>query len=128
MSRLPKHATAFALALAIFVAGGVVGVVVDRHLGPRHGPHGAAPWSRPHAEHLDEFRRHFDLTDDQTQRVGEIMQRTRAAAEEIHARERPAMRALHERAHREILEVLTPDQAAEYQRMLDHHEHMHPVH
>ena len=117
-----KHAAALSLALVIFVAGGVVGVVVDRHWLGRHPAHGVRPWEHAHDEMLEAFRDHLDLTDEQTARIAEIMERTRAAAMEIHARESPAMRELHERAQKEVLDVLTEEQAVEYRRMMQEHE------
>jgi Spy/CpxP family protein refolding chaperone len=118
--RFRKHALALGLALLIFASGAVVGVVLAHtSLVPFSGVRD--PWDQPHAEHLEAFREHLDLTDEQTAQVDAIMQRTRGEAEAIHAKQAPAMMELHQRAHREILALLDEEQAAEYQRMIDHY-------
>jgi Spy/CpxP family protein refolding chaperone len=76
---------------------------------------------RAHTALLESFREHLDLTDDQVARIEDIMQRTVAEAHRIMHAEQPAMRELHDRAQREVLEVLTPEQAIEYRRMMAHH-------
>jgi Spy/CpxP family protein refolding chaperone len=120
VARFRKHALAAGLALLIFASGVVVGVALG-HTSFAPFSDARDPWDRPHAEHLEAFRDHLDLTDEQTARVDEIMQRTRIEAEAIHAEKAPAMTELHERAHREILELLDEEQAVEYKRMIDHY-------
>jgi Spy/CpxP family protein refolding chaperone len=129
MPRLRKHAVAVGLAVTLFGAGAIVGVAVDRHWLQPHRAHIVDPWARTHDELLEAFRVHLDLTEEQTRQIREIMDRTRAEAEAIHAAERPAMRELHERAQRDVLGVLTEEQADEYRRMIAHPERgLHPGH
>ena len=120
---LRKHAAALGLALVIFGAGAIVGVVVDRHF-VRGFSHGEGPWPHSHAELLEAFRVHLDLTDEQTRTIADIMERTRAEAMKIHTQPSPEMRALHERAQAEVLEVLTPEQAEHYREIMKRHDPM----
>lgn len=114
-----RKLTAYALAAVIFAAGAVVGAVVHRHVfSPVYntGPH----FGGSHEHRMQVFRHHLGLTDEQAHQIEAIMERTRTEAEAIRAEEQPRMHELHERAQREIRAVLTEEQAAEYERIIEH--------
>jgi len=124
-----QHTKAVALALTIFVAGMVVGAASYRHWSYVDFEQGD-PIARAHAELLERFRVSLDLTDDQVQQISDIMNRVRVEAEAIIANEQPAFRDLHERAHRDIREVLTDEQAIAYEKIIEsynlaHHPRIH---
>lgn len=101
----------FALAVT-FVAGVAVGVVGDR-IFRRRGP---MPQFATHAlvQRLD---RRLELTDTQEKKVAEIIERHHTSIESHFAAVRPRVRAEIEQANREIEQILTPEQRAEFQKM-----------
>lgn len=118
-----RRLLAAGLAVALFGAGVGVGVFADRHLMPhgvivQHGGLHTTP-----EEHLELFKSHLDLTDEQTAQIEAIMKRTRAEYESLRGEQAPRVHALHDRAQREILEVLSESQAAEYHRLIQHTRH-----
>ena len=101
------------IALAVtFVAGAAVGVVADRIL-HRRGP---MPEFATQAlvRRLD---RHLDLTDTQEKKVAAIIERHHTNISSLFTAVRPRVREEIEQANREIEQVLTPEQRAEFQKM-----------
>jgi hypothetical protein len=101
------------IALAVtFVAGVAVGVVGDR-IFHRRGP---MPQFATQAlvQRLD---RRLELNDVQEKKVAEIIERHHSRIESHFAGVRPRVREEIEQANREIEQVLTPEQRAEFQKM-----------
>ncbi|MFW5951128.1 MAG: hypothetical protein ACOCVZ_03325 [Gemmatimonadota bacterium] len=102
------------LALA-FLVGALTGAALDRVL--TDGP-------KPHRGSGDDNRRSYiidrvEMAPEQRQTIDEILddrsQRMRAVWREVE----PRLDAITDSARHEIMDVLTPEQRAEYERMLD---------
>ena len=75
MSSARKHILAIALALVIFLAGAVIGVLLDRAWLRHHGPHSVGALDRAHTELLESFHVFFLIPDAQraaVEKCGEI--------------------------------------------------------
>lgn len=110
---------AIALALAIFVTGIGAGIAVDRlwltpdrvERGGRHGP--------PSADRvLRMFQRRLKLDADQAEAIGKILEDLDTDMQAIHEQFEPAKKKVFEQTRARILEILTPEQAAEYEKII----------
>ena len=110
---------ALALALTIFVTGVGAGIAVDRlwlsqdrteRTGRRGGP--------PPERLLAKFQKRLDLTAEQAAAIGKILEEVDAEMHALHAELGPARAKIRERTRARILELLTPEQAAEYERII----------
>lgn len=124
------RALAAALAFALLLAGGVIGVSIDR-LWVRSSTTQPKKhhWSKKHTpKHIvQRFRAKLDLTDEQAERIEAIITRIKAQMHEARLAFKPKMRAAHERAQKQILELLNEDQVVQYKKMIKdnkrHHVH-----
>lgn len=110
---------AIALALAIFVTGVGAGIAVDRlWLGPdrveRAGRRGAPSPERL----LAKFKKRLDLSAEQAEAIGKILEEVDAEMRAIHEELGPAKAKVREQTRARILELLTPEQAAEYEKII----------
>lgn len=105
-----------ALALVVtFIAGFVVGAVVDRLVMRPHGPRRPPPMvARAMIERLD---RHLDLDDTQRVKIEEILERHHERIDQLWGGVRPQVRQEVEAANREIEQVLTPEQRERFQKL-----------
>ncbi len=98
---------ALGLALILFAAGVATGVVVDRSW---LRDDTAAVDHRPHfGRSLERFRSRLHLSDQQAEAIGAILDQARSD-----------MAAVRESSQKQILELLTPEQAADYRVMIEH--------
>ena len=98
-----------ALALvATFIAGFVVGAVVDRFMIFHGRPHRPPPMAA--FAMMNRLDRHLDLTDEQSKQV-------RAILEKHHTRIRGEVHQEIETANAEIEKVLTPEQREKFQKL-----------
>jgi Spy/CpxP family protein refolding chaperone len=67
---------------------------------------------------LAEYQSRLKLTDDQVVKFNTLMDETRAQANEIRKQMRPQYEKVHQEQMLKVREVLTPDQQAEYEKML----------
>ena len=97
-----------------FVAGFAAGFVADRYLVVRRGP-GPHPMAvRAMTERLDH---HLDLTDEQRQKIEQILARRHRDMDKQWADTRSRMRKQIEETNAEIARVLTPEQRAKFEEM-----------
>ena len=120
MTGARSRALAIGLVAAIFAAGLVSGVLVDR-LWLADEVTDAAPRGLPlralerRLHHLSE---ELELTDDQVAGVREILARLGERAHAIHQQAEPGIRALQEEGRVEIRALLTPEQATKYDELV----------
>lgn len=106
---------AIGLTLCLLLAGAFVGVGIDR-LWIRDDTVVEAPRARRAPERqLERFRRRLELTDSQATAIGEIL---RDAQREIREHQERS-RAARERSRAAIMALLTPEQAAKYEQMIE---------
>lgn len=98
---------AIALALAIFASGTISGIVIERHLLSDDEATLDEPERRGRGRQLARFRDRLDLSEAQSQAIDEILTRSRSQAA-----------AAREDSQKEIMAILTPEQAEKYQRMI----------
>lgn len=115
--------TGMALLIVTFAAGMLAGTATNRVLSAREPEAGAArdcPRDErgPHSI-FDEL----DLTPAQRVRVDSIMARRRQRTDALWQQDGQRIRAAVDSARAEIRTVLTPAQAAEYDRLREEHEH-----
>jgi Spy/CpxP family protein refolding chaperone len=114
--------TGMALLIITFAAGLLAGTATDRVLSARE-PAAAADAACPRDERgphsmFDEL----DLTPAQRARVDSIMARRRQRTDALWKQDGQRIRAAVDSARAEIRTVLTPEQAAEYDRLREQHE------
>ncbi len=103
------------LLLAVFVAGILAGAAIDRFIAsPDHGRR---------AERRDDDRRRYvidqvDLTAEQRQEIDAILDRRATRMRALWQEASPRLDAITDSARVEIMDVLTPEQRAEYTRRL----------
>jgi Spy/CpxP family protein refolding chaperone len=115
---------AFIAILGLFILGILIGAL-GMHLiyaqrfppspeGPMDGGmHGRLFFAR--------LERQLDLSADQRERIEQIMRDSREAGEAMHEEMLPRVRELMDQTHASILEVLTPDQRQEFERLMRRH-------
>lgn len=114
---------AVALLLVVFVAGGFVGVAVDRARGhqppradgpPRGGPQGGMPGGMPggprQGQRLPPYIERLDLSPDQHDQVRTILQAQRPKVDSALAIALPLLRRISDSTFAAIRAVLTPEQ------------------
>lgn len=121
------------LAVVLLVAGAAIGVSVDRLWvrGSSSPPDGH--WQRHSPEQVMRwFRDKLDLTDEQATKIEAIFHDTRRRAHEATQHIRPQLRHIHMQAQKRVLELLEPDQAEQYKKLIEHKQrhfrHMHKPH
>jgi Spy/CpxP family protein refolding chaperone len=101
------------IAVALLVVGGIGGIALDRTLNPTvAAPHRLGSL-------LEQFVAHLELDQQQATKVEAILEDVRTEADELDRLQRKERHDIQIRAQGRILEVLTPEQAEEYMRMLD---------
>jgi hypothetical protein len=73
-------------------------------------------------KYVAEAQNRLKLTPDQVQQLNEIMDLTFARFRELHERNRPERRQIHQEQVDKINAILTPDQQREYARMREERE------
>ncbi len=103
-----------ALAVALLVAGGIVGAVVDRNW-VRSKPAAEQPsgkrvkgQGKRHKRMLKRFRKRLGLSDDQVSAVSKILTESRGK-----------MRQARKQARQDIRKLLNPEQVQKYDKMLE---------
>jgi Spy/CpxP family protein refolding chaperone len=82
---------------------------------------------RPSAEefkgrYIAEMRSRLNLTDDQVNKLGPILDETRKQFRELHEKHRPELKAIQDEQTQRIRALLNDSQQAEYSRFLDERE------
>jgi Spy/CpxP family protein refolding chaperone len=82
---------------------------------------------RPSAEefksrYIAEMRARLNLTDDQVNKLGPILDETRNQFRELHEKHRPELKAIQDQQTQRIRALLNDSQQAEYSRFLDERE------
>lgn len=82
---------------------------------------------RPSAEefkrrYIEELRTRLNLTDDQTSKLGPILDETRRQIRELRDKHRPELKAIQDEQSQRIRALLTDSQQAEYGKFLDERE------
>lgn len=105
----------FALIAVTFVVGGLAGAAVDRVV--------TADTSRRDAHEADERRTHVidqvEMSTDQRARIDAILERRSERIKAAWAECSPRLEAITDSARLEIMQVLAPEQQADYERRLD---------
>lgn len=109
----------FGLLAAAFVVGGLAGAAVERVLSAEE------PEARIHADHdRDDGRRSYvidrvDMAAEQRAAIDAILERRSVRMRAVWQEVEPRLDAISDSARTEIMQVLTPEQRAEYERKLD---------
>jgi len=110
---------AIALALAIFVIGVGAGVGVDRMwLAPDHAASTARRGGPSPDRLLAKFKDRLSLSAEQAEAIGKILEDVDAQMKAIHEQVAPAKAKVREQTRARILALLTPEQAAEYEKII----------
>lgn len=114
-SRVTTTLLALLALLLTFAAGVVVGGVGSRMLQFRRG----GPMVPEHAGRmmLNRLDRRLDLTDEQREKVGEILRRRHARINSLWTTVRPRVEEELAATNAEIAKVLTPEQRREFEEM-----------
>lgn len=118
--KLSRAAIALYIAL-VFVSGVVLGAVGHRFYLVSTAP------MRPSPEEVRkrvtaEYQQRLKLTDDQLAKLNIIMDETRARIEETRRQMHPAYQKIREEQQEKFREMLTPEQKAEYEKILKERE------
>lgn len=134
-SKMPKRTQllGFAVLAAVFLAGGVTGVAIDRTVmpaGAMAAEAGDDDGRRDDDDDDDDRRRsdlldRLDLTEDQSVHVDSIRDRWHERVEMFWDTAGPRIRAIAESARAEIRTVLTPEQRARYDSLRAAHRREH---
>lgn len=98
-----------------FIAGFVVGAVVDRYV--MHHGGGRAPRTMAAHAMMSRLDRELDLTPAQRKQVEEIIRRHHERVEEIWTGVRPRVRTELDQANAEIAQILTPEQRQKFEKL-----------
>lgn len=110
---------AIALAFFIFAAGIGAGIAVDRlWLEPAHAERVGRRGGPSPERLLAKFKKQLDLSAEQADAISKILEDVDAQMRAIHAQLGPARAELREQTRARILELLTPEQAAEYEKII----------
>jgi hypothetical protein len=104
----------FALVAVIFIVGGLAGAAVDRVL-TGETPLREAPRAQEQGHVIDEV----PMTPDQRATIDGILDRRSERMKAAWAEISPRLEAITDSARLEIMEVLTPEQRADYERRLE---------
>ncbi|MBM3774117.1 MAG: hypothetical protein FJW37_03050 [Acidobacteria bacterium] len=106
--------------LLVFLSGALVGIFGQRLYTSKAVSASAVSRSPEEyrRKYMDEMTSRLKLTPDQTARLSQVLDQTRARYREIRERSRPEMKAIHQRHVESVKAVLTPEQIPEYDRML----------
>jgi Spy/CpxP family protein refolding chaperone len=110
--------SAVALLVAVFIAGGAAGWLLDESTDHDDRPRRRGPDAM--VEHLG---RELDLTPAQRDSVRAVFQRHHPEIEALWSAVRPQFDSIKARVRAEISTQLTPDQQTRYQRLLEEAEH-----
>jgi hypothetical protein len=102
------------LLAATLTAGIVIGVSYERQRTPAHH----APEAMASHDVMHHFTRELGLDSAQQQAIAAIFARRQGAVDSTWHAVRPHVREALDSAHREILRVLRPNQAAKFRKML----------
>ena len=122
-----RRAAATISVLALFLMGMVIGAfgmhLFERHHLPWHMPvHGdrmrtsGPPHFPPHA--IEEIEKQLELTPEQSEQVHRILAHGRLRAEALRHDVAPQVHAQMQETHRQILEILTPDQRRHLEQLM----------
>lgn len=119
--------TRVTLLLAItFIAGLAAGVAVDRQLLSQRGHEASKQAQEDHRRDrgvrgstIERFADELGLTEEQRSEIDPILEETRERMSELFEPVRPMYRDLVDSTRARIEAVLTPDQVAEYRRLLE---------
>jgi Spy/CpxP family protein refolding chaperone len=114
--------TGMALLIVAFAAGMLAGTATDRVLSAREPDARAAADCPPDERGPHSMFDELDLTPGQRARVDSIMARRRQRTDALWKQDGQRIRAAVDSARAEIRTVLTPQQAAEYDRLREQHE------
>jgi Spy/CpxP family protein refolding chaperone len=112
-----------ALLVATFAAGMLAGAAFDRVLDAREAEPEALREHRGRGPHM--IIDALDLTPEQRVRVDSVMARGRALTDSLWRQDGARIRAAVDSTRAEIRALLTPEQAAEYDRLRAEHERRH---
>lgn len=73
-------------------------------------------------KYIDQLRTKLNLTDDQVNKLGPILDQTRKQFRDMHEKHRPELKAIQDEQTQRIRALLTDSQQAEYSRFLDERE------
>ena len=129
-----RHAVAVTWVFALFLMGIAIGAfgmhLYESHHMPWH-PRGPAAGHRgmgppPHV--LEGLMDELDLSADQRARVRVLLDESRRKAEDLRHQVSPQVQAQMEEMHRQIMEVLTPEQQQQLEGMHPRLRRYHPEH
>ena len=115
---------AFIAVLGLFILGILIGalgmhlVYVQRFPQPFERPAGD---SMPGRAFFARLERHLDLSADQKERIGQIMRESRQAGVAMHEEMLPRVHELMDNTRGSIMDVLTPEQRQEFERLMSRH-------
>lgn len=115
-----KRGMALGLAALLFVTGVAAGVAVDRLVDRDRGRSGEGRgWERRRPEAMArKYKARLDLDDAQTARIEAVLRRTWTETREVIAPIDPKIDAIRQRGDREIRALLSPEQAARFDKMV----------
>ena len=119
--------TAATLAVvALFLMGVAIGGfgihLLEKHHLPWHGAgHGRELHTEGPPHFMDGIEEQLALTAEQTERVHRIIADSHRQAQSLRHDLAPQVHAQMEEAHRQILEILTPDQRRHLEQLMPHH-------
>jgi Spy/CpxP family protein refolding chaperone len=105
----------FAVVAAVFLVGGLAGAALDRVVATDTVKR-EAPESEGRRTHVID---QVEMTEDQRARIDAILDRRSERMKAAWAEISPRLEAITDSARHEIMQVLTPEQRAEYERRLE---------
>jgi hypothetical protein len=115
---MPPRRSALLLLIAVFLAGGGIGLLVGRNLDASdRGRHPAGERG-----YLGRLTRHLELTPGQRDSVRVVLDRYRPGFDSIWAESRPRYETLRARVRSDIRAQLAPEQQLRYDSMTQRHD------
>jgi len=122
-----RRAAATISVLALFLMGMVIGAfgmhLFERHQMPWHGPAYGMGMGRPGPSHfpphfMEKLEEQLGLTPEQSDQVHRIIAHGRLQAEALRHDVAPQVHAQMQETHRQIMEILTPEQRGHLEQLM----------